>query len=236
MYEPISRFGEDVVNGLGSILEQNRLNNFRGRLDKEGFYLYKDSNGQFRRVLNKDHSQALVQMRGIMDSILDERVNVDLAHRSTQELLRSVGLGVRPSISQIDSIVNNVNLKIDEPTRASLKALSSYLTHMADLKRRDYIPFTRNGDYGISVKGSSGKIKAFVTFDMDKNGKPINDGNWKAAQETLAKYEGMKISEPFQLTKDQLLNKLTNKDMAVDIIDQLIDIMHKSGTKVGKNT
>jgi hypothetical protein len=243
MLEPVLRDynNRDTFNSLVSILESNRLNNFKGYLDNEGKFVYKDSQGNLRRVSDPRQSQAIKQMQNIFSAILDERVKVDLAHRETQTLLRNTGLGVNPTIEQIRSVLKNQGEKLKSTDRESLEMLERYLTQMRNMKNRDYVPFTRSGTHGITVKskkedGRGKNLDVFVTFNMDRKGNPIKDADWVSAQEELKEFKGnpdYEISEPFELTKDSVVNKIANKEMTVDLIDQMVEIMMRNKETIG---
>ena len=230
----------EVFNAMARILESNRLNGFRGFIDKDGFYNYVDSEGKRRRLTDVQKSKELVNIRNLFDKLLDERVNITMSHRDTQEIFRNVGLSYNPKLQEINSILKNQGNKLSKGQISALESIQQYLSYVDTIKSRDYVPFTRKGSHGVTIKtkGEDGKKETigFVTYDKDKNGNPIQDENWVKAQKLINEYAGkpdVEISKEFELTKDALLGQISNKEMTIDIIEQMIDLMsHNSNVNV----
>ena len=224
----------EVFDAMVGVIESNRLNGFKGFIDDQGYFNYVNRDGKRARVMDKEKSQEIDNIRNIFEAIRRERVEVMFAHRDTQELLRGVGLPYSPTITQINSVLKNNGQKLTASQVKNLESLKSFLEVQAQLQSRDYVPFTRSGTHGVTFKRKTADGKketvAFSVYEKDSKGRPIMDTRWQEYQNMVKKYageEGIEVSQEFELTKDALIGQITNKEMTIDIIEQLVDIMSK---------
>src|SRR5690606_20687642 len=87
---------------------------------------------------------------------------------------------------------------------------------------RAYVPFMRFGDVGVIVKDKEGNVLEFTSVEKNIFTGKYSDKTLNELVSSLKKkYPDAIVSEPFNLTKDNITNKLNNRLVTTELLSSL---------------
>lgn len=196
----------------------------RARLDEEGRLLY-ERDGKVVRLADTEISQQYMNMQKAYRKVLDDREKEfkAIAYRGLKDVL------VNPNYN-LTQVLTAMEVVTDQKVRDQLQNLANFLTDVNNMRKKDFVPHMRFGDYGITVKDRETKEQvAFYTMERGKHKDKYNQLQYEEAHKELnklysdsSKYDIQGKDKPFLLTYNELKNNIDSRFINLELLSSLL--------------